>query len=279
MLKNILICADDYSQNNAICDGILNLLSQKKINATSCLVNSESWNETHQALNQFKNHALIGLHLNLTLGSPLSQTWKKYYGNSFPGLGQVIRRCYSSTYQKDAFVAEINAQVDAFTHALGINPDFIDGHQHIHQLPGLRDVLMASHTQQHWTGFFRNTSNGVSDYLSLASFPKRQLIALLGGHDFKKSLTQEKKASNTSFAGIYNFKHAANYRHYFKKFLKLSQPGGLIMCHPGMPSTDHRDPLYRSRHHEFHYFMSDDYVQDLAANQTELATQENLILS
>ncbi len=39
--------------------------------------------------------------------------------------------------------AEIEAQIDAFEQATGRRPDFIDGHQHVHGLPGVRKALIA----------------------------------------------------------------------------------------------------------------------------------------
>src|SRR3990167_1627949 len=265
MIKKIILCADDYSQNDDICAGIITLLDKKRLNATSCLVNEVSWHRTHTALNQFKKKVYIGLHFNLTFGKPNSRLWKKQYGDSFNGLSPLLIRCYSTGYLKDAIAAEMNAQVDAFTHAMGISPDFIDGHQHVHQLPGVRDILIELHRDQKWTGFLRNTSNGFNDYLSLAGFPKQQLIALLGGNTFRNRLIKNNIPTNTSFAGIYNFKNAVHYRNYFKHFLKISNPGGLIMCHPGMRSQDIHDPLYQSRYHEFDYLMSNEFLTDLEA--------------
>lgn len=38
--------------------------------------------------------------------------------------------------------AEITRQLDAFEEALGRPPDFVDGHQHVHVLPGVRRALL-----------------------------------------------------------------------------------------------------------------------------------------
>ena len=151
-------------------------------------------------------------------------------------------------------------------------PDFIDGHQHIHQLPVIRDVLLSVCANSHV--FFRSTSHGWSDVLSLDAFPKRQLITLLGGATFHKRLKQQNLARNSSFSGIYNFSNAANYRYYFKRFLMHSQDDGLIMCHPGNPSSDVHDPLRFCRHHELNYFMSDHYISDLVTTSFQLKCKE-----
>jgi predicted glycoside hydrolase/deacetylase ChbG (UPF0249 family) len=261
--KDLILCADDFAQNEAICEGIVLLLENNRINAVSVLVNTPLWPSVHTTLKPFETNSHLGLHLNLTHGKPLSSLWRKHYGNRFQDLTTVLRNSYMGSYTKPVLVAEIMAQITAFSEAMGKHPDFIDGHQHIHQLPGVRDVLLELHDRYQWTNFFRNTSNGLCDLFSPNAFPKRQLIALLGGNTFKKQLVRAKIATNTSFAGIYSFKHAANYRKYFKQFLTMSAPSGLIMCHPGMPSHDLRDPLRQARPNELAYFMSADFLDDL----------------
>jgi predicted glycoside hydrolase/deacetylase ChbG (UPF0249 family) len=155
-----------------------------------------------------------------------------------------------------------------------IYPDFIDGHQHVHQYKIVRDALFCVHKKvmvhaqheaetEHFDAFFRNTSNGYQDLFSLKSFPKRQVLSILGGLKFRKMLIAEQYTTNSSFTGIYNFKYAYKYREYFKRFLVESKNGGIIMCHPGILSQDVTDPLHKFRHHELSYFMSDFYLTDM----------------
>lgn len=261
--KHIILCADDYAQNEAVCAGILILLEKQRINAVSCLVNSANWPEAQFALRPHQNKHAIGLHLNFTMGKPLSSLWQKQHGNSFTNLPRLLQQAYCRQLSKSAILAEINAQVDAFTNALGQQPDFIDGHQHVHQLPMIRDGLLECYQQQHWTGFLRSTSNGFRDLFAINEAPKRQLISVLGGFYFKNRLKKAHISTNTSFAGIDNFNHRAPYQQRFQSFLKSIKPGGLIMCHPGLVSIDTSDPLYLSRHQEFEYFNSEALMKDL----------------
>lgn len=295
--KQIIVCADDYSQNKSISEGIVLLAEQRRINAVSCMANLESWTEFNTALHPLQPTTFIGLHLNFTHGEPLSADWKKHYGMQFSNLPVLLKNAYLKRLSVDVMTAEINAQMHAFTRSMNAYPDFIDGHQHVHQLPIIRAALGHCLNSNHchppeggepsliqYEGstergsppsrgrqiIIRKTSNGWSDLLSTDGFPKRQIIALLGGIAFQKRLTQQSIPCNTSFSGIYNFKHAANYRKYFKQFLAHSQDGGLIMCHPGNLSDDLSDPLHHYRHQELNYFMSDDYLSDLSAQSFQL---------
>lgn len=269
-MNKIIICADDYAQNTAISEGILRLAEAKRINAISCLVNSDKWLETHQALHRAKQTSLIGLHFNLTFGQALSAEWRQKEGAFFPDLPQLLQKAYRGRLDVKVVTAEIMAQLDAFTSAMQMPPQFIDGHQHIHQLPVIRHALLAVYAKRKLSSFLRNTSNGWRDFFCLESFPKCQLIALLGGRAFKRSLLQQSIPNNASFSGIYNFGKVYDYRYYFKRFLKKSKDGGLIMCHPGNESKDVADPLHQYRHHELDYFMSDAFLSDLEDNSFQL---------
>ena len=270
MNKDIILCADDYAQNPDICEGILLLAEKKRINAISCLVNSPIWLKTHQELGRIKPTTSIGLHFNVTFGKPLSTLWQKQYGQTFYGLTHIFRKCYLRQLENTVVEAEIRAQLDAFTTAMGFFPDFIDGHQHVHQLPIIRDAWLKIYIEHQLTSFFRNTSNGWIDFLSTTGFPKRQMMSLLGGITFKNRLMNASIPTNTSFSGIYNFIKGAAYSDYFKAFLSVTHHGGLIMCHPGVKSNDVDDPLHLYRCHELNYFMSDQLMTDLKAKFFQL---------
>ena len=271
MTKNIIICADDYAQNIAISEGILRLAHQNKLNAMSCLVNEPLWQDMHHELDDLKKTHFIGLHFNITQGNPLSTEWKQLHGASFSGIGSLLKKAYCNRLSPIAIEAEIVAQWEAFTQATGMAPDFIDGHQHVHQLPQIRDILLNLYTRNQWTGFLRKTYNGFKDFFELRGYPKRPILALLGGHHFQQALIKHSIASNTSFAGIYNFNNSKKYSRYFQSFLQSSQDGGLIMCHPGESSSDSNDPLYQSRQNELAYFLSEELGDDLKQASCVLA--------
>ncbi len=264
-MKDLILCADDYAQNIAISDGIIDLARALRINAISCMTTIATWHEAHFALKTIQERTYIGLHLNLTHGKALSRAWASRYGAQLPTLFQLLKSTHLHQLNIQVLAFEIQAQIDAFTQQMNALPDFIDGHQHIHQLPMVRDVLFTQNIPM------RKTSRGWLDVLSFDGFPKRQLITLLGGICFEKRLTMP---FNTSFSGIYQFKSADRYRQHFKTFLKHTVHDGLIMCHPGHPTKDTRDPLNASRHLELNYFMSDDYLADMQEYSFQLKHKE-----
>ena len=272
--KNILLCADDFATNAAVSEGIITLATHQRINAISCLVNSVSWDEQCEDLFALQSTCWIGLHLNLTDGQPRSAMWQKHVGDKFKGLPYIVSHAYLNKLDASVVRAEIQAQLDIFTQRMHFYPDFIDWHQHVHQLPIVREALCDIYHAENLSCFFRNTSNGSDDYLSWTGFPKVQAIATLGGHSFKRCLIQAGIPANAHFSGIYPFANAARYRSYFKYFLNNTQTGGLIMCHPGLLSMDEADPLMVARQHEFNYLMSDMFLTDLSDNGVQLMVKD-----
>jgi chitin disaccharide deacetylase len=271
MSQSIILCADDFGQNKAISEGIMRLIECKRINAVSCMVTTPFWPHTYSHIQ--RANVFIGLHLTLTHGHALSLAWRKHYGTFFPGLSKLIRDAYFHRLNLDVVTEEIQMQVDVFKDAMNQAPDFIDGHQHVHQLPIIRDALFAVLSKQSEVGFIRSTSCSWRECCTLVGFPKRQIISCLGGRTLHHQLEQRHIFKNTQFSGIYPFTQAAHYRSYFKKFLIHSCDGGLIMCHPGNPSTDSSDPLAPYRPFEQAYFLSDEYVMDMSQHNCVLRTK------
>lgn len=274
MKKNIILCADDYAQNLAISTGILELVSKKKINAVSCVVNAPFWPEAGKNLVPFKKNIYVGLHFNLTMGAPASPLWRTSYGSEFSNLSTLVIKSYLHRLDPVAIDAEIDAQIEEFTHVMGMPPDFIDGHQHVHQLPIIRDRWLRFYQSNQCSFFFRNTFNGWGDFCSIKGIPKMQIIAFLGGLSFKNDLKKQSIPTNTSFAGIYNFGKKTNYGDHFRHFLTQSNDGGLIMCHPGLKSIDASDPLSLNRENEMDYFNSNQFLIDVEKKSFQLSIKQ-----
>lgn len=264
MKKEIILCADDFAQNEAISQGIVQLAQKKRLNAISCLVTSPHWAAHARWLDD--SGCFVGLHLNLTWGKALTVAWQNTYGD-FPSLSGLILQTYARRLDSSILEDEIMAQVDAFTDARQHAPDFIDGHQHIHQLPQIREALLRVYQRQQLRCFWRQTTHDWHDILTLQQVPKRQLISLLGGFRLKNMLQQHRIPHNRHFSGIYHFKQAPDYARQFERFLQHIADRSLMMCHPGLKSHDLDDPLAFYRYHEWNYLKSDDFLQHLQDNQ------------
>lgn len=266
-MKRIVLCADDYGQAPAISNGIIQLIQAKRLSATSCMVNGDDWEAQGAALLPYRNQVDIGLHFNLTHGRALSTSYAKMHEPQFQSLSTVLRRAFLYQFDVKTIAAELHSQLDLFEKKLGFAPDFIDGHQHIHHFPVIREALLS---------VYRERFSDKKTYVRLVKMPmkftdffknfrenfKKIIIFLTGVSALKRALDTENIPHNIDFNGIYSFDQAESMSLIFPKFLQEISDRGLIMCHPGLHSDDARDPISASRFHEFQYFFSEKFLAD-----------------
>lgn len=265
-MKNIIICSDDYGQQHAISHGIIELIKEQRISAVSCLVTSPFWAEHANWLFPYKDKIDIGLHFNLT--EDFSERYLNTNGAhlQFP-LSNLILQCYTKRINQTNIEAEFNKQIDLFSAYLNKLPDFIDGHQHIHQLPIIRDAILNVYRKRF---IMHKPYIRVSMQQNNFSF-KSIIIAMLGAHKLKSLLNKYNIPYNTKFSGIYDFKNASNYIKFFPWFLKGLTNNSLIMCHPGLESSDTLDPIHNVRYYEYEYLSSPTFLKDCAAANVNVA--------
>ena len=149
--------------------------------------------------------------------------------------------------------AEISAQLDAFMQHVGAPPDFIDGHQHVHQLPFIRGCLWRVYQR-----FFKDNLPYLRVSLPAAaaqtSWFKRWVISLSGGLAFRRGCVARGIPFPEEFLGVYDFK-ADDYRKVFCAQLMAIKRQGLMMCHPGLADAEN-DALSQAREKEYHYLLS-----------------------
>jgi len=142
--RRITLVADDYGLAPGVSLAIRQLLAEGRLSGTSCLTVGSCWPEAAGLLRELPaGSAEIGLHLCLTGPfAPLSPQLRVDAGWSrFPSLGSLIRLSVARRLPAGALSAEIESQHAAFVDAFGREPDFIDGHQHVHLLPGIAETL------------------------------------------------------------------------------------------------------------------------------------------
>lgn len=257
-MKKIILCADDFGENKSVSDGILDLLQQKRLSATSCMTNMPYWPTAAQQLKALNLNCQVGLHFNLTEGQPLSGQ------PCFAPLNTLILRSHLHALNRGWIAQELSQQIEAFKNHYGRLPDFIDGHQHVHHLPQIRKALLSVYEE-----YFPNKEAYIrvsSGSLGAAAYcPKVLVIALSGARMLKKELKKRHIPHNTSFSGIYNFSPTADYPRLFKRFLKESHNGGLIMCHPAKEPLHVNDSIAQARIREYRHFSSDEFLLNLSS--------------
>jgi predicted glycoside hydrolase/deacetylase ChbG (UPF0249 family) len=258
--KSVILCADDYGFNPQVCQGILALLAKGRLSAVSCMTTMPAWSTHASLLTNYHDKADIGLHFTLTDETPL--TLAKTLCNAdgkFFSLKELIIKAYLGQLNKDAIKQELQAQITAFFEQMKKLPDFIDGHQHIQQLPTIHQALIEVYQELnlHKAKVYIRVS-------ASAQLPQREklkawIIRCLGAKAWQRALTKANIPHNHSFSGIYDFAQAANYANFFPGFLSDVANQGIIMCHPGHASDDQQDSIRAARGMEYDYFQSTEF--------------------
>ena len=263
MTRTLALCADDFGQSPAISAGILRLARAGRLSAVSCRVNGASWLADAPALQSLPAAVEIGLHFNLTAGRPLSPRLARLWP-TLPTLGLLVVRARVGLLPRGALRGEFHAQLRAFTDATGVSPSYIDGHQHVHGLPLLRDLLLDAAEHMRPVPSVRNTGRILGRGFGF----RRWLIEASGGRGLARELVQRELAHNPALLGVYDFK-APDYRALMQGWLaQVPAEGALLCCHPGDPTVpgaqEARDPIAAARTRELAYLESAAFSADLA---------------
>ncbi|MEG0411643.1 MAG: ChbG/HpnK family deacetylase [Comamonas sp.] len=261
--RALILCADDYALHPLVDAAVEQLTLAARLSATSCMTTSPRWVQAAPRLKALRPRLSVGLHFNLT----------ESHGGAVPAyaLGDVIKKAYTRQFSAAALRLQWQQQLDAFEQALGTAPDFIDGHQHVHQLPGMRDAMQEA-LHQRYAGSEMPWVRSTTPAGGLWRSPKAAIIALLGGWTTTRQLQQAHVPVNTGFGGVYGFDapDTASYGAQMAQWLPQLRDGSLVMCHPATDVVQ-GDAIGKQRPVEFAYLMSEAFAALLQQQHMQVA--------
>jgi len=257
------VCADDFGLTPAISHGIADLARRGRLTAVSCLTNGARWPETAPLLAAVPPSIDRGLHFNLTEGEPLSAELRRHWPG-FPALARLIVAAHLGRLPLPAIASEWQAQWQRLVDATGAAPNFVDGHQHVHHLPGVREIVVEAVATAPGDVAVRNTGCVIGPGDAL----KRFAIERTGGVALQRLLRHSGIAHNGVLTGVYGFDDP-DYRARMQRWLAaLPANGALLFCHPaaaGAQDAAAADPIAAARLREAAYLGSAAFEDDLAA--------------
>ena len=262
--RPLLLCADDFGLSTGIDNAIAGLVRAGRLSAFSCLSNGPAWATDAAQVAALRGPALAGLHFNLTEGRPLSPALARHWPQ-LPSLARLLVEAHLGRLPTPAVADELAAQWAAFVQASGCQPDFIDGHQHVHHLPGVRDALLG------WLQRHPVPVRSTARLGGPAGGFKRRVIEHSGGRALGQALALSGLPHNRLLLGAYDFR--ADYRPLMQAWLaQVPSSGALLFCHPGAASAaGPPDPIAAARQCELAYLGSAAFDQDLVAAGVVLA--------
>ena len=261
--KPIVLCADDYALNDSVSQGIVALAHKKRLSATSVMTLSPLWKQHAPALRELQGAIDVGLHLDWTSEFAHQAGWGQ-------GLAAMMWRSLSGGLDATRVREAIERQFDAFERIWQSPPDHVDGHQHIQQFDGLREVLCevllrryGQSKQKPWLRISQTHKAGF----------KGVLISWMGANSLKNWALAHNWPVVSPLLGVYNFDGTqADYALSMQGWLAEAsnlETTALVMCHPALKG-EAGDAIGNARANEFAYLSSDDFVAHLNQAQMQL---------
>jgi len=274
--RNVVLCADDYGLSDGVSRGIVELAGMGRLSATGAMTNMPGWRRAAPELKPLEGRIAIGLHLNLTTGSPLGAMAKLAPNGWFPALRELLGEAFKGRLDRTEIVGEIARQLDAFEEAYGQAPSFVDGHQHVHVLPGVREALLQVLRERGYAGrvWLRDPADRTVSILRRPIGRGKALIVKSFARGFARDAHAAGFATNRGFSGFAPFDLSIPADRIFETAFSHMGPRPLVMCHPGYGDDELRglDPAVESREAELAYLKSDAFGALLAERGIRLAS-------
>jgi predicted glycoside hydrolase/deacetylase ChbG (UPF0249 family) len=185
--------------------------------------------------------------------------------DTFPTFYEVLRRSLLGQLPADEIGDEINRQLDAFVEGIGGAPDFVDGHQHVHVLPGIRAALLQALIERGWSGrvWLRDPSDQMTSIIRRRIAIGKALTVQGLASGFGKAARAAGYAVNEGFSGFSSFDPARDAAADFASFFEALGARPVVMCHPGHVDSELRtlDPVIETRAQEYAYLASNRFLE------------------
>ena len=236
----MIVCADDFGLSADINDAILDLARAGRISAVSFLTTSRELSQSmRESLREMAGRLDLGLHFNLTEGSAISKPAAipslATAAGHFRGFKVLLLRSRFGQAVEAQVERELAAQYARFVEMAGRPPDFVDGHHHVQQYPGIREAVVAfvNRLPVGSRGYVRNGYQPLRKILRQGVSPWRCLWISLYGRPLRRCLIRAGLETNVGFAGVYDNRHERFPDLLVRFVANMEDDRGILMTHPG----------------------------------------------
>jgi len=276
MRKQIAIAVDDFGEHVTINTAALALARAGRISAISCMVGGPAWPEGAAALRELDRPRVdLGLHFDLTQ-YPLEISPRP--------LARLIGASWLRRLDPHRLRSEIERQCDAFEADARRAPDHVDGHQHVHQFPQVRDVLVDTLCRRYdprpWLRDTRHAhvAGGTFDSTRVRADMKAAVIARLGADALRHLAAGRGVRQNRRLLGVHGLQaDGRTYRHLLGGWLGVAQTGDLLVAHPASASAGATGAMAANRSAEYAVLSSAEFGDMLMQAEVEVAPMSALL--
>lgn len=280
-MKNLIVNADDLGWTEGVNRGIAEAHRHGIVTSTSVLANGRAFTQAVELVERMPALG-VGVHLNLSDGAPVAkreqvESLVNDRGMLKGGPESLLLRMARRGLVLEQVEREWDAQIRRVRHA-GIQPTHLDGHKHVHMLPGLFEIALRL-GKRHEIGAVR-VAHEASTLRAALSAGEKQHAALvmkqgvqarglkLLARDARELAERAGIATADYFCGIAQTGELT--REGIARLLE-SLPEGTteLMCHPGYADAELEKSatrLQHSRQTELE-ILTDTKIRKLVASQ------------
>jgi chitin disaccharide deacetylase len=268
-LRQLVLCADDFGQSKAISTRIVELVGLRRLTAVSVMSEGPYWPQGSKLLSGTKELTEVGLHLNLTHAFPDGS--KTYPLTRWLVLAPM--RLVSRQKIRRLFLT----QIDRFTDHFDRMPDFLDGHQHVHAFPVIRDALFDAIAERWPTDQPLPWVRAPERLADPGDLPLKARVLRVASAGFSDDAARHGLSYPNAFCGLYSLRAEGEFEPLMRRWLSSIASGTLLMCHPGGDGSDRADPIAKAREVEFSYLCSPRFLEDCQGSGVELVRYRDLL--
>ena len=281
MVKNLIVNADDLGWTDGVNRGILEAFHRGIVTSTSLLANGAAFAEAVMAAKSAPGLG-VGVHLNLSDGAPVADpetvtSLLNHNGHFAGGPEKLLLKRARRGLVLGEVEEEWDAQIQKVRDA-SIRPTHLDGHKHVHMLPGLFEIALRL-ARKHGVDAIRVSLEDSRLRGALSSGAKhhpgkviKQGVQARGlkllAHNAREQAARARIATADYFCGI---SQTGELTREGVERLLMNLPEGTteLMCHPGYANESlQKSPtrLQASRQKELE-ILTDTQIRNLVASQ------------
>ena len=232
---SLIVNADDFGISEAVNRGIVEAHDRGIVTSTSIMATGPKFEHAVE-LARLRPSLAVGVHLVLTehrplIGAPAAASLVRADGAFEPHLKQLLTRRLRGRVSMAEIRRELDEQIRR-VRAAGIAINHLDGHQHVHVLPGVSQVV-AELAAVHGISAVRYPAERIRGYM-LRSFKYAQRVVEQAAlNAFCASSPLERLRRSDEFVGFY-FGGRLDEANLETVLAGLPKRGTVeLMCHPG----------------------------------------------
>jgi len=251
-MQQLIINADDFGYTKEVNQGILETHRFGTLTSTTIMTNEKFFDH---AVAIWPKSLGIGVHLNLTWGNSLTT------GKPFSRFNK--HKIVLGTINQEFVEKELRKQIEKLLD-VGIRPDHLDSHHHLHAFQPVTDIVTKLAKEYHIYKI-RWPKETPTKFLLQSSYLKQKII--------NSRLKECPLKTTDNFFGVLHT-GSPKLRH-FLSYLNFEGTAE-ICCHPGKKPVNKKDRLYNTRTKELEILTSDAFLQEIKNKNIHLISFKEL---